>query len=851
MRDGKRRLHSKTLAFLVLSLALVAMSAFGFNLSPASAASSVDEVVMTKKLSNDQQPLEPTLVFDQADTFYASVKVSDLQAGSQVTARWFRGDQKLDEYAITVNSAGSGNLGFNLTSQSGTWPIDAYSVEIYLNNVLAKTAPFAVKPPAGAIPSRVKSATMTLAVDGAGKATQPVLVFGPSDIIHTSVNADLGLGSQLVSKWYAEGQILDAYTTTITAQENKPNSYFDLTLKPTTPLVPGSYSVEVVLDGKLARAMDFIVQAKEGGAPVLTLATPGKTGPAMPQPPSLGPIRFSTDPAGQQSVPPFPAGTRTIYATFDYQGFRPGSTFEQIWSLEGQETGRGSFTWTEAESGSYQGSLANDQGLLSGAYKLEIKLDGQTLGSGEFVIGQAATAPIAGTPIAISTLMVVPLQPGLTPQPTPGSGTFFGKKSTPTLPMLPQQPTLGPIRFSADAGVSAPTTIFPMGAKTVYATFDYQGFAPGANFEQIWYLEGQETGRGNFAWTEAESGSYQTSLANDQGLLSGNYSLEIKLNGQSLGSGQFIISAQAQPTAQALPQPPLIIQPIATISTQPQPIPTVNVQPVPVKPKPAAGAGKLIFSIYNGSVHSLWLMNLDGTGRKLVTDQASDPSWSFDGKSVAFYAWDGSPHGASGVYQINADGTNARQIWNQGSAEYLDWAKVGRYVAMNTVNPSSGKKRLVVYDSQEGSWRDIGPGEQPSFSPDANSIVAKTCIGSECGLFIMGRDGSGKRRLTNSADDAMPSWSPTGNRIAYASQQNSNWDIWVINADGSGKTQITQDPAIDAMPVWTSDGQGIVYRSTRGGSWNIRAMNANGSGDRKITDAPAAPDWGRDRQDVY
>ena len=81
---------------------------------------------------------------------------------------------------------------------------------------------------------------------------------------------------------------------------------------------------------------------------------------------------------------------------------------------------------------------------------------------------------------------------------------------------------------------------------------------------------------------------------------------------------------------------------------------------------------------------------------------------------------------------------------------------------------------LVVYYGNEGRWQDIGPGEQPSFSPDGSSIVARTCIGSECGLFIMGRDGGNKRRVTTDADDAMPSWSPTGDRIAYASQKNGN-----------------------------------------------------------------------------
>ena len=170
---------------------------------------------------------------------------------------------------------------------------------------------------------------------------------------------------------------------------------------------------------------------------------------------------------------------------------------------------------------------------------------------------------------------------------------------------------------------------------------------------------------------------------------------------------------------------------------------------------------------------------------------------------------------------------------------------------MNTVVAGTPNKRLVIYDESEGQWRDIGPGEQPAFSPDGNSIVARTCVGSTCGLFIMGRYGDGKRRLTNSADDAMPSWSPTGDRIVYSSQQNGNWDIWVINPDGSGQTQLTRNLDIDAMPIWLPDSSGIVYRSTRDGAWGIWVMDADGTNARKLINAPAAADWGRDRLDVY
>jgi TolB protein len=160
-------------------------------------------------------------------------------------------------------------------------------------------------------------------------------------------------------------------------------------------------------------------------------------------------------------------------------------------------------------------------------------------------------------------------------------------------------------------------------------------------------------------------------------------------------------------------------------------------------------------------------------------------------------------------------------------------------------------RSIVVYDGKAGQWKTISPGEQPAFSRDGSRIVAKSCNGGDCGLFVMGRDGSGRTRITTSADDFMPSWSPVDNRIAFASQSAGNWDVYVINADGIDRTRLPDDPAIDAMPVWLPNGQGIVFRSSRGGTWGIWIMNADGSNPRKIIDAPAGNDWGRDRFDVH
>ena len=438
-------------------------------------------------------------------------------------------------------------------------------------------------------------------------------------------------------------------------------------------------------------------------------------------------------------------------------------------------------------------------------------------------------------------------------------GTFFGGKG----------PRFGAVTFDQgldDQGQPVnPGQTFPAGVKNIDAVFDYSGMNPDTEYTATWFLGNRKLQAQTYVWDQAAQGTgARVSLADTRGLKPGQYRLQITIGDKPLQAGSFEVVQSTEVTVQT-PSPTATEEPTITSTEEPTvaptdeptmtptteaPTDTPTPAPTPTKPRVAASQGKVVYTRVDNNVASLWVMNVNGSGQKKIADYASDPSWSPDGKSIAIYGWDGSPRGGSGIYQINADGTNPRQIWNQGSAEYLNWARSGRYVAMSTTAAGTSNKRLVVYDGKDGTWKDIGPGEQPSFSPDGSKLIARTCTGSDCGLFIMNRDGSGARRVTSSADDAMPAWSPNGKRIAYASQKDSNWDVFVMNVDGSGVTRLTSDPAVDAMPAWLSDGSKLLFRSSRGGSWGVWIMNADGSGQRKIIDAPAGNDWGRARLDV-
>lgn len=359
MRDRKSLL-SFLLAIAILGFSLLACAGGG--------KPSVDEAVMARSLDDDYKPLEETTEFYPDETFYCSAKVSNLEKGTKVKAKWFYGEEFIDEYTYTTEESGSGYVGFHVTPEE-TWPIGDYKVEIYLEGELVETLAFSVVPPKGATPSQVKRAITCKAIDEEHRPLEPSTTFAPTDVVHCSVNADLGLYSRLVAKWYFEGQLQEDFITTLVMQENVSDTYIDFYLEPQPQLAEGEYTVETYLDGKLAKGVDFTVERPEF---------------------AFGPIIFAQGVTeDNQPINPtsaFPAGTTEIYALFDYLGMVDGMEWGMKWYLEGEEDLSKTQVWDAGESGTFWLRYYNEDGLTSGNCKLELYVQERLVQSGTFVV---------------------------------------------------------------------------------------------------------------------------------------------------------------------------------------------------------------------------------------------------------------------------------------------------------------------------------------------------------------------------------------------------------------------------------------------------------------------------------
>ena len=278
----------------------------------------------------------------------------------------------------------------------------------------------------------------------------------------------------------------------------------------------------------------------------------------------------------------------------------------------------------------------------------------------------------------------------------------------------------------------------------------------------------------------------------------------------------------------------------------------------------AAPQAQIAFTSERDGNREIYVMDANGTNPRRLTNSPLvdwDPSWSPDGKHIAFTAngrpgdW-GSRGGDLEIYVMDANGTNPRKLTENHRQDTAPaWSPDGKRIAYTSTIDRN--QEIYVIDADGGNQLKLtNSGDvhihnwKPSWSPNGERIAFTSNRDGNQEIYVMDADGGNQRRLTNSGDAHIhnwkPSWSPDGRRIAFTSNRDGNLKIYVMNTDGGQQRNRTKDMHGDD-PAWSPDGKRIVFVSERDGNKEIYTINADGRRDpRRLTDNPQAdtdPAW--------
>lgn len=300
------------------------------------------------------------------------------------------------------------------------------------------------------------------------------------------------------------------------------------------------------------------------------------------------------------------------------------------------------------------------------------------------------------------------------------------------------------------------------------------------------------------------------------------------------------------PTFTSAPAP---ASPTPTFTEAPSPTATFTPPPSP-SPQPVAIKGRIAFPLYDPArqTYDIFVANVDGTGRRKLLEQASQPDFNSDGTKIAYRSWNNDRRGIFGQV-IGGDWWNIQGSDWHSEAARPSWSFDDRSFAFHSRQDPDRLPRIYITTATGYGviMADIGGkygpvfGEYPSWMPNGTIVyAAREC--RDCGLFIITTNGVILRRVTTEPSDSTPEASPDGRKIAFMSMRDGNWEIYVVNSDGTGLKRLTKDPAIDGLPTWSPDGSYIAFLSNRGGEWAIWAIRPDGSGLRRLFTLGGSPD---------
>lgn len=257
---------------------------------------------------------------------------------------------------------------------------------------------------------------------------------------------------------------------------------------------------------------------------------------------------------------------------------------------------------------------------------------------------------------------------------------------------------------------------------------------------------------------------------------------------------------------------------------------------------------------------SRWLRNVRQlTSTEMGLARSGEAYFSPDGRRISFQAY---PTGQEDyqIYVMNLDGTGLKMVstgtgattcsFFHPSGEKLIFASNHEDLRQPVKPTDFETRRPRGGEPTDDANRGDGPAREglPATSRPAGgshaghggrpSYVWKYYPGMELYEYTFAT-GVLKRLTNNDSYDAECAYAPDGKHIVFCSLRDGHPVIYICDADGQNPRRVTHSDGRDGGPFFSPDGRRVVYRSDRTGEGNLQVFvnNVEGTAEKALTPA--------------